>query len=65
MIADRIRVASNHPDGEVQHAWESKNGETLFHIYEDLRRHTLGRDTKIVLFMKEDAAEHCDEAKVS
>merc|ERR1712232_966235 len=53
------------PDDSVQHVWESKNGESAFHIYEDPRGDTLGRGTEITLFMKEDAAEYCDEAKIS
>ena len=64
-MADRVRVASKHPDDPVQHVWESKNGETDFHIYDDPRGDTLGRSTEITLCMKEDAVEYCDEAKIS
>ena len=65
LVADRVRVASKHPDDPVQHVWESKNGETAFHIYDDPRGDTLGRGTEITLYMKEDAVEYCDEAKIS
>jgi len=64
LVADRIRVASKHIDDDVQHIWESKNGESSFHIYEDPRGDTLGRGTEVTLFMKEDAVEYCDEAKI-
>merc|ERR1711862_371986 len=64
LVADRIRVASKHIDDDVQHIWESKNGESSFHIYEDPRGDTLGRGTEITLYMKEDAVEYCDEAKI-
>ena len=65
LVADRVRVASKHPDDDVQHIWESKNGESAFHLYEDPRGDTLGRGTEITLYMKEDAVEYCDEAKIS
>jgi len=64
LVAERVRVASKHPDDSVQHIWESKNGESAFHIYEDPRGDTLGRGTEITLFLKEDAVEYCDEAKI-
>merc|ERR1719203_2682520 len=64
LVADRVRVASKHPDDPVQHVWESKNGESSFHIYEDPRGDSLGRSTEITLYMKEDAIEYCDEAKI-
>jgi len=64
LVADRIRVASKYADDSVQYVWESKNGESSFHIYEDPRGNTLGRGTEITLFMKEDAVEYCDEVKI-
>lgn len=64
LVADRVKLASKSPNDPVQHVWESKNGESSFHIYDDLRGNTLGRGTEITLYLKEDAIEYCDENKI-
>lgn len=57
LVADRVTVASKHPESDKQYIWESMNGENKFHIYPDPRGVTLGRGTEITLHLKED----CDE----
>lgn len=64
LVSDRVRVASKSHDDPVQHIWESVNGESDFHVYEDPRGDTLGRGTEITLFLKEDAVDYCDGQKI-
>lgn len=60
LVADRVRVTSKHPDEPVQHVWESVNGESSFHVYEDPAGNTLGRGTEITLFLKDGADDYTD-----
>jgi heat shock protein beta len=55
LVADRVTVASKSNDDDVQHVWESLNGESSFHVGPDPRGNTLGRGTEITLHLKEDA----------
>lgn len=64
LVSDRVRVASKHPTEAKQLVWESKNGESAFHVYDDPRGSTLGRGTEITLFLKEDCEEYLDESKL-
>jgi heat shock protein beta len=64
LVADRVKVASKSANDPVQHVWESKNGDSSFHLYDDPRGNTLGRGTEITLYLKEDAIEYCDENKI-
>jgi len=64
LVADRVSVASKHPQDDTQHIWESVNGEDSFHIYPDPRGNTLGRGTEITLHLKDDATEYAKEDKV-
>lgn len=57
LVADRVSVASKHPNDPVQHVWESLNGQSEFHVYEDPRGNTLGRGTEITIHLKEDCTE--------
>lgn len=64
LVADRVTVASKHPDDPVQHIWESANGEDSFHLYDDPRGNTLGRGTEITLYLKEDAFDYATDHKL-
>jgi heat shock protein 90kDa beta len=57
LVANRVTVASKHPDSDKQLVWESVNGEASYHVYEDPRGVTLGRGTEITLHLKDDAVE--------
>lgn len=57
LVADRVTVASKHPQDDTQHIWESVNGQDSFHIYVDPRGNTLGRGTEITLHLKDEATE--------
>jgi heat shock protein 90kDa beta len=64
LVAQRVRVASIHPTQQVQHVWESLNGSSDFLVYPDPRGNTLQRGTEITLYLKEEALEYADQARL-
>jgi len=60
LVAEKVTVASKHPDDPVQHIWTSGNGESSFTLGSDPRGNTLVRGTEITLHLKEDAEEYAD-----
>jgi heat shock protein beta len=64
LVADRIQVASKHPEADTQYIWTSTNGASEFQIFPDPRGNTLARGTEITLFLKEDCMEYADEMKL-
>jgi len=63
LVADKITVISKHNDDEKQWVWESA-ADASFSISEDPRGVTLGRGTRVLLHMKEDAHEFLNENKL-
>lgn len=63
LVADKITVISKHNDDEKQWVWESA-ADASFSISEDPRGVTLGRGTRVILHMKEDAHEFLNENKL-
>merc|ERR1719322_1962156 len=61
LIADKVVVTSKHNDDE-QYTWESSVGGS-FTIKPD-HQEPLGRGTKMVLHLKEDASEWVEEKKI-
>lgn len=63
LVADKITVISKHNDDDKQWVWES-SADASFSISEDPRGPTLGRGTRVVLHLKEDAHEFLAEQKL-
>jgi len=58
LVADRVTVTSKH-NNDKQHIWTSdSNGE--FVVGEDPEGDTLGRGTRITLYLKKDAGQYAD-----
>eukprot|EP00568_Trieres_chinensis_P012814 CAMPEP_0183294442 /NCGR_PEP_ID=MMETSP0160_2-20130417/2785_1 /TAXON_ID=2839 ORGANISM="Odontella Sinensis, Strain Grunow 1884" /NCGR_SAMPLE_ID=MMETSP0160_2 /ASSEMBLY_ACC=CAM_ASM_000250 /LENGTH=823 /DNA_ID=CAMNT_0025455773 /DNA_START=95 /DNA_END=2566 /DNA_ORIENTATION=+ len=64
LVADRVSVASKHPDSDTQFMWSSANGEDHFYIAPDPRGNTLGRGTEITLHLKEDTEEYANGGRL-
>ncbi|KNE56044.1 hypothetical protein AMAG_17863 [Allomyces macrogynus ATCC 38327] len=60
LVADKVTVISKHPNDD-QHIWES-SAANAFTIVPDPAGNTLGRGTKIVLHLKDDATEYLEDA---
>jgi len=56
LVADKVTVVSKNNADAKQHVWES-SAASSFTIREDTEGEQLGRGTKIILHMKEDALE--------
>jgi len=64
LVAERVQVASKHPDSPDQYIWTSTNGSHDFQVFKDPRGNTLTRGTEITLFLKEDAVEYASQTKL-
>eukprot|EP00741_Cyanophora_paradoxa_P019120 tig00021126_g18461.t1 len=62
LVADYVTVVSKHND-DNQYIWESR-ADSSYTITEDPEGPTLGRGTKIMLHLKEDANEYIQEDKL-
>mmetsp|Transcript_114 Transcript_114/g.210 ORF Transcript_114/g.210 Transcript_114/m.210 type:complete len:813 (-) Transcript_114:844-3282(-) len=63
LVADKVVVTSKSNEDEGQHVWES-TADASFQISEDPRGATLGRGSRVTLYLKEDAMDFLNEYKL-
>lgn len=62
LVANKVQVTSKSND-DIQHVWTS-TADAKFFVVEDPRGDTLGRGTRITLFLKDDAVEYVEQDKI-
>ena len=62
LVANKVEVASKSNDDE-QHIWTS-TADAKFFVTKDPRGDTLGRGSRVTLFLKDDAAEYVEQEKI-
>ena len=62
LVANKVQVQSKHNDDD-QYVWESEAGSS-FSLSKDPKGNTLGRGTRITLFLKQDAHEYTDIERI-
>ena len=66
LVAHKVRVTSKNPTDPKVHVWESANGAGDFVVYPaPIDAQEFGRGTEITLFLKDDALEYADAARLS
>jgi len=62
LVANKVEVTSKSGDDE-QHIWTS-TADAKFFVTKDPRGDTLGRGTRVTLYLKDDAAEYVEQEKI-
>jgi heat shock protein beta len=62
LVANKVMVQSKHNDDD-QYVWESEAGSS-FSLAKDPKGNTIGRGTRITLFLKQDAHEYTDIERI-
>lgn len=64
LVANRVTVVSKNNNDPDQHIWKS-TADGKFTVANDPRGNTLGRGTKVIMHLKADAIEFCDQEKIT
>lgn len=62
LVANKVQVHSKHNDDD-QYVWES-DASSSYRVVKDPRGNTLGRGTRITLYLKQDAHDYTDVEKI-
>lgn len=62
LVANKVEVTSKSNDDE-QHIWTS-TADAKFFVTKDPRGDTLGRGTRVTLYLKDDASEYVEQEKI-
>lgn len=62
LVANKVEVTSKNNDDE-QHIWTS-TADAKFFVTKDPRGDTLGRGTRVTLYLKDDASEYVEQDKI-
>jgi heat shock protein beta len=62
LVANKVEVTSKSNDDE-QHIWTS-TADAKFFVTKDPRGDTLGRGSRVTLYLKDDAAEYVEQEKI-
>lgn len=62
LVANKVEVTSKSPDDD-QYIWTS-TADAKFFVTKDPRGDTLGRGTRVTLYLKDDSAEFVEQEKV-
>lgn len=62
LVANKVEVVSKSQDDD-QHVWVS-TADAKFFVTKDPRGNTLGRGTRVTLYLKDDAAEFVEQEKI-
>ena len=62
LVANKVQVQTKHND-DVQYVWESEAGSS-YTLSKDPKGNTLGRGTRVTLYLKQDAHEYTDVERI-
>ncbi|MCO5587240.1 hypothetical protein L7F22_041187 [Adiantum nelumboides] len=65
LVAEKVAVSSKHPSSDKQYVWEAEANSNAFIVREETNPdYFLERGTAVILYLKEDALDFTDPAKI-
>ncbi|KAI5080542.1 hypothetical protein GOP47_0003725 [Adiantum capillus-veneris] len=66
LVAEKVAVTSKHPRSDKQYVWEAEANSNAFTVREESNSdYFLERGTSVILYLKEDALDFTDPAKIT